>query len=51
MNWLKLIITLVPIVEEVVKAIGDAQAAGKHPDSIHATTVDHIAELPGKIRA
>ena len=51
MNWVKLILALVPVVEQVIKAIGDAQAAGKHADSIHATAIDHVAELPGKIRA
>ena len=50
MNWLQLILGLAPIIEQVAKAIADARAAGKHPDSIHATVVDHAAELPAKIR-
>lgn len=50
MNWLKLVLAVLPIVEEVIKAVGDAQAAGKPSDAVHNTVVDHVALLPGKIR-
>lgn len=50
MNYWLLIQALLPIGEEIVKAIADAQAAGKAPADIHQTVVDHTAALPAKIR-
>ena len=50
MNWLLLVQALLPVVDEVLKAIAAAQAAGKAPADIHSTVVDHVAQLPAKIR-
>jgi len=50
MNWIKLVLAVLPIVEEIIKAVGDASAAGKSPDAMHNTVVDHTAQLPAKIR-
>lgn len=50
MNWFRLIAELMPVVEEVIKSIADALAAGKSPIAIHGTIADHAAALPAKIR-
>jgi hypothetical protein len=50
-DWLKLVVALIPVAEAVIKAVSDAQAAGKPPADTHQTIADHLAELPGKIRA
>lgn len=50
MNWWNLISALLPLVQEVITAVGQAQAAGKSPDTIHSTVTDHVAQLPAKIR-
>jgi len=41
---------LAPVVEELIKAIEDAHAAGKATSEVHNTVLDHLAELPAKIR-
>ncbi len=51
MKWFQLITALLPLVEEVAKAIADALAAGKQPDTIHTAVVDHVSQLPAQIRA
>jgi hypothetical protein len=50
MNWFQLIAALLPIAEEITKAIADAQALGKAPADIHASIVEHAAGTPAKIR-
>ena len=51
MNWLDLVVELLPVAEEeIVKAVADAKAAGKDPASTHTTIADHLAQLPAKIR-
>lgn len=51
MNWLQLIVALLPIFEEVTKAIADATAAGKSTTSIHDAIVNHVAGVPAQIRS
>lgn len=51
MNWFQLILSLLPIVEEVAKAIADATAAGKQPAAVHQTIIDHVSQLPAVVRA
>jgi len=50
MNFFALISGLLPIAEEIFKAIQDAIAAGKSALDVHQTIVDHAAALPAKIR-
>jgi len=51
MNWFQLIAALLPIAEEVEKAIADAEAAGTPATTTHQAIVDHMAQLPATIRA
>jgi hypothetical protein len=51
MNWFQLVTALLPVVEEIFKSVESAKAAGKTPETIHANIVDHVAALPGVIRA
>ena len=51
MKWFQLFASLLPLIEELVKSIGDAISAGKSPTDVHQTIVDHVAELPAKVRA
>lgn len=50
MNFWMLFSALLPIVQEVLKSIASAEAAGKDPAVTHQTIVDHVAALPAKIR-
>ena len=50
MNFWMLFTELLPIAEQVAKAIANATAAGKDPELIHQTVIDHFAKLPAKIR-
>jgi hypothetical protein len=50
MNWMQLIIALAPVAEEALKAIEAQKAAGKDPADIHTSIVDHLTQLPAKIR-
>lgn len=51
MNTFVLVSNLLRMAEEIVQAIADAIAAGKSAADVHGTITDHLAELPGKIRA
>lgn len=50
MNFWMLFTALLPIVEQIAKAIEAAALAGKDPAVVHQTIVDHAAQLPAKIR-
>jgi hypothetical protein len=50
MNFWMLFTELLPIAEQIAKAIAAAEAAGKDPALIHQTVIDHAAQLPAKIR-
>jgi hypothetical protein len=39
------------LIEEVFKSVTDALSAGKPAADVHQTIVDHVAELPAKVRA
>ena len=51
MKWFQLITALLPLAEEIAKAVEDAINAGKAPADVHQTITDHVSELPAKIRA
>lgn len=51
MNFWMLFTALIPIAEQITKAIADAIAAGKDPAVIHQTVVDHASQLAAKIRS
>lgn len=51
MNIFTLIGELLPVIEGVVYAIESSIADGKAPDVLRSVVMDHMAELPGKIRA
>jgi hypothetical protein len=51
MKWFALIAALLPVAEEIFKAIADTLAAGRTPDAIHTAVVDHVTALPAQIRA
>jgi hypothetical protein len=50
MNFWTLFTELLPVAEQIAKAIAAAAAAGKDPALIHQTVIDHAAQLPAKIR-
>jgi hypothetical protein len=50
MNFWMLFTELLPIAEQIAKAITAAEAAGKNPALIHSIITDHAAQLAAKIR-
>jgi hypothetical protein len=51
MKYFALITELLPVIEAIFNAVEETIAAGKDPVVLRDTIMDHMTQMPGKIRA